>query len=239
MLDDIDVLRAAVAGYRAAATATGVPWPDGGDRNEGLPADVLCRVFDVDRIPEQLLWLRSHGLPVELVLPDGAFLLKWNDAEELLEYLSFSVAIPFHWRHQLPLFFTDHLLFTFVLAGDNAGEIWRYQIDADDWNPMRAAPSLAALFTQWTNGFAAEAYSRSPYDNWLHIGYDGGDPIDLLLERDLDPLAFPVYVSLGTHEGLIRARQRECGVDIDRADEFESLEELQEAIAAACASLRG
>ncbi|WP_244161753.1 hypothetical protein [Micromonospora eburnea] len=232
------VLRDAVAGYRAAATAAGVPWPEGGDRHDGLPADVLCRAFDVDRIPEQVLWLHSEGLPYERVLPDGAYPLEWKDAGELLEYLSFSVAIPFHWRHQLPLFFVDHLVFTFVLAENHEGEIWRYQIDADDRNPLRAAPSLAALFTEWTDGFPAGVYSRSPYDGCLQIGDGGRDPVDLLLDRGLNPFAYPVYVSLASHEDLIRARQQECGVDTDRADEFESLEELRDAVDAARASLR-
>jgi hypothetical protein len=241
MLDDMRVLRGAVEGYRAAAmTAAGVPWPDDGDRNDWLPLDVLCRVFDVDHIAGQPIWLNSQGLPYERVLPGGMYPLSWNDADELLDYLSFAVAIPFHWRHQLPLFVFDHLVFTFVLTGDREGEVWRYQIDADDWNPVRAAPSLAALFAEWTKGFAANVYFRSPYDCWLHIGDDERDPFDMILERapDLDPFAFPVFISSYLHEDLIRARQRECGVDTDRADQPECQLELGDAIAAARASLR-
>jgi hypothetical protein len=238
MLDDMRVLRRAVESYQAAATAAGVPWVDEEDRVDGLPVDALCRIFDVDHIAEQPIWLNTQGLPYGRVLPDGAFPLMWNKADDLLGYLSFAVGIPFHWRHQLPLFFIDHLVFTFVLTGDNHGEIWRYQIDADDWNPVRAAPSLAALFTEWTKGFAADVYDRSPYDTCLHIGYDGRDRVDVLLERDLDPFAFPVHISQYPHKDLLRARQLECGVDVDHADQPERQEELLDAIDAALASLR-
>ena len=237
MLDDMSVLRDAVEAYRAAAAA-GVPWPEDGDRSDGLPPDVLCQVFDVEHIAEQLTWLTSQGWMYKPVLPHGAFMLPQTDADELLDYLGFAVATPFHWRHQLPLFFADHLVFTFVLTGDRQGEVWRYQIDPDDWNPVRAAPSLAAMFTEWTKGFAAGVYDRSPYDSRLYIGYAGPDPFDVLQERALDPFAFPVYISLSRHADVIRARQRECGVDVDRADQFEAVEELLDAIAAARASLR-
>ncbi|MEU5786146.1 hypothetical protein ABZ754_00265 [Micromonospora purpureochromogenes] len=241
MLDDMRVLQDAVQAYRAAVTATGVPWPENGDRNGGLPLDALCRIFDVDHIAEQPLWLMSHGLPYERILPDGGFPLPWTDASELLDYLSASVATPFYWRHQLPLFFFEHIVYTFVLAGEHEGEIWRYQIDPDDWNPLRAAPSLAALFTQWTKGFGADMYVRSPHDSWLHVGDGERNPVDVLLESatDLDPFAFPVFLSLYSHEDVIRARQRECGVDTDRVDQFDCHEELLDAICAAGASLRG
>jgi hypothetical protein len=237
MLDDMRVLRAAVQAYRAAATAAGVPWPDGGDRSGGLPLDVLCRVFDVDHIAEQLIWLRSQGGLYERVLPDGALMLPWTDANKLLGHLSFAVATPFHWRHQIPLFFNDNLVFTVVLTGVREGEVWRYQIDVDDWNPVRAAPSLAALFTEWTKGFAANVYDRVSYDSWLQVGYGGRDPVDVLREQALDPFVFPVFISSYSHAEVIHARQRECGVDIDRADQFEAHEELFDAIAAARASL--
>jgi hypothetical protein len=241
MLDDTRALRRAVDGYRAAATAVGVPWRDESDRVDGLPVDALCRLFDVDRIAEQPIWLNTQALPQGRVLPDGACPLPWNEPDDLLRYLSFAVGIPFHWRHQLPLLACDHIVFTFVLAGDNEGEIWRYQIDADNWNPVRAAPGLAALFTEWTKGFAANVYFRSQYDRWLHVG-DGEnhqrDPFDVLLERDLDPFAFPVYTSLYSHRDLLRARQLECGVDADEADDPERQVELLDAIEAALASLR-
>jgi hypothetical protein len=239
MLDDLPALRAAVEAYRVAARATGIPWPDEVDRSDELPLDVLCRVFAVDHIAEQLIWLRSQGWLYEPVLPSGTFMLPWTDQDELLDNLSFAVALPFHWRHQIPLFSTDHLIFTFVLTGDREGEIWRYQIDPDDWNPLRAALSLAALFTEWRRGFAADVYDRLPYDSRLHIAYGGRDPCGVLRERALDPFAFPVYVSLYLHGDLIRARQRDCGVDVDSAVQFESHQELLDAIHAARASLRG
>lgn len=238
MLDELSVLRAAVQAYQEAASAAGVPWPASGDRGEELPHDVLCRAFDVDHLPEQLTWLRTQDGRYERVLPGGAYMLPWTDADELLGFLSFAVAIPFHWRHQIPLFFTDHLVFTYVLAGDREGEIWRYQIDADDWNPLRAAPSLAALFTEWTKGFAANVYDRAPFDGCLHIGCGGRDPVEVLRAGSLDPFAFPVHVSAYPHADLIRARQLECGVDVARADEFEAHEELLDAIDAARASVR-
>jgi hypothetical protein len=240
MLDDMRVLRGAVADYRAAATAAGVPWLDEEGRIDGLPVDVLCRVFDVDRIAEQPVWLNTQGLPYGRVLPDGAFPLMWDKADELLGYLSLAVGVPFHWRHQLPLFRDDHIVFTFVLACDNEGEIWRYQIDVDDWNPVRAAPSLATLFTEWTDGFAARVYFRPPYDSWLHVGdgeHGARDPVGLLLERGLDPLAFPVYISQHPHKDLLRARQSECGVDVDGAHQPERHEALLDAIGAVRATL--
>ena len=238
MLDDMPALRAAVQTYRAAATAAGVPPPAWDDPGGELPLDVVARAFDVGHLPEQLAWLRSQDWLGERALPDGAFMLPWTDADELLGYLSFAIATPFHWRHQVPLFFMDHLVFTFVLAGDHEGEIWRYQIDPDNWNPVRAASSLVAMFTEWTKGFAAGVYDRSPYDTWLHIGYDGRDPVNLLLDRGLDPFAFPVYVSAYPHGDLVRARQRECGVDVERADAFEAHEELNDEIDNVRASLR-
>lgn len=88
-----------------AATAVGIPWADDGDRSGGLPVDVLCRVFDVDHIAEQPIWLNTRALPHGRILPDGGFPMPWTDADELLYDLTFAVAIPFYWRHQLPLFF--------------------------------------------------------------------------------------------------------------------------------------
>jgi hypothetical protein len=240
-LDDMRVLRSAVADYRDAATAAGVPWLDEDDRIPGLPVDVLCRIFDVDRVAEQPIWLNTEALPYGRVLPGGAFPLAWNNADDLFGYLSFAVGIPFHWRHQLPLFMYEHIVFTFVLAGDNEAEIWRYQIGADDWNPVRAAHSLSALFTEWTKGFAANVYFRSPYDSWLHIG-DGDnverDPVGVLQERGLDPFAFPVDISQYSHKDLLRARQLACGVDLDHANRPERQEELLDAIEAALTTLR-
>jgi hypothetical protein len=238
MLDDMAVLRAAVEAYRAAATAAGVPQPDDSDRSDELPLDVLCRTFDVDHVAEQLLWLRSQSWLYEAALPEGAYMQPWAIGDDLLDALSFAVATPFHWRHQVPLFFCDHLVFTFVLTGDREGEVWRYHIDPDNWVPVRAAPSLAAMFSEWTKGFAANVYEWRPSNSWLRLDYEGADAVDMLLARDLDPLAFPTYIFGYLHGDLIPARQRECGVDVDRAEEFEAHEEVLDGIDAARASLR-
>jgi hypothetical protein len=53
MPDDVQVLRGAVTGYRAAVTAAGVPWLDEDAGQTGCPSIRFCRVFDVDRIAEQ------------------------------------------------------------------------------------------------------------------------------------------------------------------------------------------
>lgn len=237
MLDEMAVLRAAVEAYRVAAMAAGAPESDDGDRGDDLPLDVLYRVFDVDHFAEQLVWLRAQSWLYGCVLPEGAFMLPWTDADQLLGDLGCAVAIPFHWRHQVPLFADDHLVFTFVLTGDREGEVWRYQLDVDTWMPVRAATSLSAAFTEWTKGFAANIYRRSPRE-FLHLGHEGPDAVDMLLGRGLDPLAFPTYIFDSLHEDLIRSRQRECGVDVDRADSFESWEELNDGIDTVRASLR-
>jgi len=128
-----------------------------------------------------------------------------------------------------------------VLAGDHEGEVWRYQIGADDWNPVRAAPSLAALSTEWTKGFTANVYLRSPYDRWLRVGdgeSDERDPFVVLRERGIAPFSFPVDISAYSHADSLRARQLECGVDVDRADQPECQAELLDSIDAALASLR-
>src|SRR5438552_7760550 len=192
MLDDMAVLRAAVEAYRVAVTAAGVPLPDSGDRGDEPPLDVLCQVFDVDHVAEQLVWLRSQGWLYGGVLP-GAYMEPWTNVDALLDELSFAVATPFHWRHQVPLFRDDHLVFTFVLTGDREGEVWRYHIDPDNWMPVRAARSLAAMFTEWTKGFAANVYDRSRHD-WLQLNFEGADAVNMLLDRALDPLAFPTYI---------------------------------------------
>ena len=232
MLDDMSTLRGAVDDYRAAAVAAGIAWVGDGDRAGDLSPDELCRVFGVGRIPEQALWLVTDGLPYGRILPDGAHPMRWNDVDELLDSLSFAVGIPFPWRQQLPLFSFDHLVFTFVLAEAYEGEIWRYQIDADDWNPMRASPGLVALLTEWTKGFGAGVYQRSEYDDWLHADDD------VLRSRGLDPFAFPVHVSQYPDDTAIRARQRECGVDVGVADDPDRQADLLDEIDAVRASLR-
>jgi hypothetical protein len=239
MLDDMRVLRDAVAGYRAATTGAGVAWPVEADPAGGRPAD-LTRLFDVDHVAEQVTWLASGGLTPHVPLPQGGALLPWTtDPGEWLDYLSFAIATPFPWRHQLPLFSFDHLVFTFVLAGDREGEIWRYEVDPDVWGVVRAAGSLAALFTTWTKGIAAGVVTYRELDRWLLVGGDVPDPFALLRERtpDLDPFAFPVFAGIA-HEPLLRARQRECGVDMECvARGAECQERLLDAIAGTRASL--
>jgi len=129
-------------------------------------------------------------------------------------------------------------MYTFVLKGDREGEIWRYEASPDGWDSVRAATSLAALFTEWTKGIAAGVVLYRDLDKWLHVGDGVHDPFNVLLERtpDLDPFAFPVSIS---HEPLLRARQRECGVDMDCIERGPDChEELLDAIDATRASLR-
>lgn len=239
MLDDMTVLWDAAEAYRAAATAAGIAWPDYPDPHGGQPPDLVYRLFDVDHIAEQLIWLQSQGWHSQRLFPDGGWLLPWQTApDELLDYLSFSIATPFPWRHQLPLFCFEISMYTFVLKGDHEGEIWRYEYDPDTWGSVRAATSLAALFTEWTKGIAAGVVFYTDRDKWLHVGDDVHDPLDVLLQRapDLDPFAFPVFSS---NEPLLRARQRECSVDMDCIDRgADCQEELLDAIDATRASLR-
>jgi hypothetical protein len=171
--------------------------------------------------------------------PEGGGILPWpTDAQESLDSLSFSFATPFPWRHQLPLFRFSDIVYTFVLAGDREGEIWRYESRPDTWDSMRAATSLAALFTEWTKGIDAGVVRYGQYVHWLEVGGDAQDPFDVLLVRapDLDPFAFPVSVPY-EHEPLLRQRQRECGVDMDRIYRPECHKELLDAIDATLASL--
>ncbi|GAA5178968.1 hypothetical protein GCM10023322_07470 [Rugosimonospora acidiphila] len=239
MLDDLDVLRDAVAAYRAAATAAGVTWPDQPGRTDGQPPELVYRLFGVDHIAEQLIWLESQGWHAQPLLPQGGGLMPWStDADEALDNLSFAIATPFPWRQQMPLFFFGRILYTFVLKGDHEGEVWRSEADPDAWDSVRAATSLAALFTQWTRGIEAGVVSYGPQVSWLQVGDDVHDPFDVLQERaaHLDPFAFPV--SSIAQQPLLRARQRECGVDMTCIERgFDCQEELLAAIDAVRASL--
>jgi hypothetical protein len=241
MLDDMTVLRDAAEAYRAAATAAGITWPDYADSPGGPPPDLVYRIFDVDHIAEQLIWLQSQGWHSQRLFPDGGWLLPWpSNVGESLDYLSLSIGTPFPWRHQLPLFSFDIIVYSFVLAGDHEGEIWRYEISPDAWDSVRAATSLAALLAEWTKGIAAGVVFYADRDRWLHVGDGVHDPFDALLERDsdLDPFAFPVSVPY-TQQPLLRARQRACGVDMDCIDRGPDChEELLDAIDATRASLR-
>ncbi|MBG0566227.1 hypothetical protein [Actinoplanes aureus] len=235
MLDDMGDLRDAVAGYRAAAIAAGLTWS--ATAQPGEPSDLVHRLFDVDHVAEQLIWLHSQGWDARL-LPNGGYLLPWPaGGSEALESLAFSIGTPFRWRQQVPLFHFDFLLYTFVLAGDHEGEIWRYEISPDAWDTVRAATSLAGLFTQWTRGIATGVVVHAGHTGWLQVGDGVHRDVDMLLERmpDLDPLAFPVSMP---EQPLLRERQRECGVDMDRIERgFDCHEELLDAIAATRASL--
>jgi hypothetical protein len=79
-----------------------------------------------------------------------------------------------------------------------------------------AAPSLAALFDQWTKGIADGIVAAYGQDRWLRVGQDVPDEFQALVDRSpaLDPFAFPVPVPYD-HWPVLRARQRECGVDMD------------------------
>jgi hypothetical protein len=240
MLDDMAVLREAAERYRAAATAVGIAWPDPVDPPGGPPPDLVYRLFDVDHIAEQLTWLHSQGWHSRRILPEGAYLLPWpTDVDESFNSLHFSIGTPFHWRHQLPLLRYESIVYTFVLAGDHEGEIWRYENEPDAWASVRAATSLATLFTEWTKGIDAGVVRYRDLDKWLHVSDDVPDPFSAIMERapDLDPFAFPV--SALSNELLLRARQRECGVDMDCIDRgFDCYEELLDTIDATRDSLR-
>jgi hypothetical protein len=100
-------------------------------------------------------------------------------------------------------------------------------------------PPAGALLTEWANGIAAGVVVYRDLDKWLHVGDHVHDPFDVLLERapDLDPVAFPVSVPY-TRQPLLRARQRDCGVDMDGIDRGAHCQmELLDAIAATQASL--
>ena len=242
MLDDLRVLRDAADGYRAAATAAGVTWPGGSRAGAGPVPELVHRLFGVGHVAGQLAWLESQRWDSGRLFPGGGDLLPWPsaaDASAALDLLAYSVGTPFPWRHQMPLFRFSFLVFTFVLAGDHEGEIWRYEISPDTWDPVRAAPSLAALFTQWTRGLAAGVVHFRPADGWLHVGDPTGSPgpLDVLRDRapELDPPAFPVSLTL---EPLLRDRQSECGVDLRCVDAgFDCQEELQQEVDAVRAAL--
>ncbi|MEO3742734.1 hypothetical protein ABGB21_16775 [Plantactinospora sp. B24E8] len=233
-------LRAAVAGYRTAATAAGLAWPVPAESPAGQPPELVYRLFGVDRVPEQLAWLTSQGMHEHRLLPNGGWVEAWPTGGEPLDLLSLSIGTPFPWRQQMPLFHFEYIFYTFVLAGEHEGEIWRYELPPDTLDlAVRAAPSAAALFTEWTRGIAAGVVAHDRTNGWLQVG-GGSASVGRLLERDLDPLAFPVSL---VDEPLVRMRQRECGVDMARVelahgDEgFDCFEELSDIVQATRASL--
>jgi len=240
MLDEMRVLREAAQGYRAAATAAGIAWPERVDTQGPQPPDLVYRLFEVDQVPEQLSWLESQGWGSSALFPNLGELQPWptdDTAGESLDLLSYSVGTPFHWRHQIPLFRFSVYVYAYVLEDDYEGEIWRYLMSPDAWDPVRAATSLAALFTQWTAGIAAGVVYYSEVTRGLLVG----DPtrkvtFDDLWQRapDLDPVAFPNDLP----EPLLRERQRACGVDLDCVDRgIECWEELLDDVQALQESL--
>ncbi|MQY10913.1 hypothetical protein SRB5_10260 [Streptomyces sp. RB5] len=240
MLDDMQVLRDAVQDYRTAAISLGLPWPEPGDvPGEPVP-DVVHRIFDVDHIAEQLSWLQAQGWEERAPLPHGGWLFSWPteaNVDEMFGYLSLSFGAPFPWRHQLPLFWFHKLVYTFVLAGDHEGEIWRYEIEPDTDGPVRAATSLAALFTQWTRAIRAGLMRFD--DPFIRVGEESWS-LDALVralqEAGLDPVAFPLHL-FGAP--VVRARQIEAGVDMDTVDRgFDAWEELDDEIDRVRATLR-
>ncbi|PPA62136.1 hypothetical protein BAW75_00535 [Micromonospora chalcea] len=238
MLDDMRVLRDAVAEYRAAATAAGLDWPEHAEAPAGQPPGSVYRIFGVDHVAEQLAWFQSQNWPPRRLLPNGGWIMPWPaDGGEELDTLAISIGTPFPWRHQVRLFNFEHLVYTFVLAGEYEGEIWRYEFTPDVWGSARAATSLAALFTGWTKGIAAGAVVHDDLNGWLQVREDGQDEVAVLRERvpDVDFLTFPVYVA---DESLLRARQRECGVDMDCIERgFDCYEELSDTVRATRRSL--
>jgi hypothetical protein len=247
MLDSLEELRDAAFAYRAAATGAGLAWPDQAASVRpawgGGPApELVRRIFAVDHIPEQLTWFLAQGWDTRRLFPNGGWLLSWSsdDLGEALDNLSFAIGTPFPWRQQAPLFHFDFIIYTFVLAVEHEGEIWRYEISPDAWDGVRAATSLAALFRQWTDGIAGGVVDLRETDRWLAVGTHVQDPFGLLLERepDLDPFAFPVSVPYPRWPRL-RERQRECGVDMECIARGADCQfELLDAIDAARASLR-
>src|SRR5262245_53543727 len=129
MLDEPQDLHAVAAAYRAAVTAAGLTWPSPpapGSTGPGgePPLDLVRRIFAVDQVPEQLTWLQAQGWHRERLFPNGGWLMPWpDDAGEALDNLSFAIGTPFPWRQQMPLFHFDFIIYTFVLAGEHAGEI--------------------------------------------------------------------------------------------------------------------
>lgn len=241
MLDDMRALRASLERYRAAARTAGIelPAPEGG--TAAPPTDLVLRMTDVEQIPEQLLLLHSIGWGSKRSFPNGVFLMDWPGSAQVMEYVDYTalaIGVPFPWRQQLPIFFTDHVVYTFVLADGHVGEIWHYEWDPDGTSPVRAAMSLAALLDQWTKGIEIGAVEKTEWNKWLQILVEGNDEATMehLAALGLDPLAFPVWLG-----GCSRLRewQAACGVDLDEIDrEFDAREELMEAADAVVAELR-
>ena len=237
MLDEIPVLRAAAERYRDAAAAAGQPWPEPAAIDPNPRLDLARKVFDVEHLPEQLVWFQNLGWH-ERFFVNGVHLERWPteaEAGTALDFLALAAGVPFHWRRQIPLFYSDEIAYMFVLDGDRAGEIWRYEVDVDNFGTaIRAASSLAALFGQWTKGLASGLFTYSDgLGCFTTPGNGGAEEFDAYPE--LDVLAFPVYIG---QEPWLRERQRECGVDIAAAErDFEEYERAVEEVGAIRRSL--
>ncbi|MFG3343320.1 hypothetical protein [Glycomyces sp. NPDC048151] len=217
MLDEIPVLRAAAERYRDAAIAAGQPWPAPAAPDPNPPLDLARKVFDTDHLPEQLLWIQNLGWH-DRHFVNGCSMEPWpthDSVRTAFDFLVLAAGVPFNWRRQIPLFFHDEIVFMFVLDGDRVGEIWRYEIDVDNFGTaIRAATSLATLFDQWTAGLASGLFSYSPDLGWFSTSGNGGTE-EFDLYPGLDVLAFPVYIG---QEPWLRERQRACGVDTAAAE---------------------
>lgn len=228
MLDEIPVLRAAIENYRAAAVAAGYPWPESSTPDPNPRLDLARKAFDVEHLPEQLLWIQDQGLH-DRYFVDGLYMMGWPTRDSVrtaFDFLVLAAGVPFHWRRQIPLFFYEQIVFTFVLDGEHTGEIWRYEIDVDNLGTsIRAATSLAALFDQWTKGLASGLFTYSADLQWFTTPGNGGAE-EFEPYPELDALAFPLYIG---HEPWLRERQRACGVDIAAAErEFDEYEQAMD-----------
>jgi len=105
MLDEMRVLREAAQGYRAAATAAGIAWPERVGTQGAQPPDLVYRLFEVDQVPEQLSWLESQGWGSSALFPNLGELRPWptdDTAGESLDLLSYSVGTPFAGKYVTP-----------------------------------------------------------------------------------------------------------------------------------------
>jgi hypothetical protein len=247
MLDELPALQEAVQRYRAAATGAGLVWSAPAALSGGgvSAADVVLaeRIFAVDHIPEQVVWLYSQAEPWAGLFPQWGRLLPWPTTSQALDVLSLSIGTPFHWRHQIPVFDFEWLTYTVVLTGPHVGEVWRYELTDTAEGAVRAAPSLAALFHQWADAISAGMVRHRGSDYAGLIFHDelAGHPAEPSADRfrrcepPLDMPAFPVSV---IDEPDLPLWQDECDVDVHGIeDPFEVYEALQDEVAAARRSL--
>lgn len=240
MLDDMRVLRESLERYRVAANAVGFDLPTPESRNPHPPLDLVRRMTELEDIPEQLTWLHTLGWSGQWWFPCGVHLMDWPGEAQISEYLDYSalaVGAPFPWWQQLPLFFTDYAVLTFVLADGHEGEIWHYEWE-DGNSTVRAAPSLAYLFDQWTKALEIGAVVNTGPGGWLQVDGEGNDEqlLEQLAAQGLDPVAFAQWMA-----GCSRLRewQTASGVDLDEIDRgYEAREALLNEAGAFAAELK-